>query len=78
MKNLFDRLDVLGEDVKQKYITNLAQCNDAQAVAFGYVDWILYDTDKPHNMGGGFVYAKSIEGNDFWYEQQMKFEVLQN
>jgi hypothetical protein len=27
MKNLFDRLDVLGEDVKQKYIANLTNCN---------------------------------------------------
>jgi hypothetical protein len=27
-------------------------------------------------MGGGFVYSKAPEGDDFWYSQQAKFELL--
>jgi hypothetical protein len=77
MKNLFDRLDVLGEDVKQKYITNLSRCNDARAVVLGYTEWMLYD-DEYRSFGGGFVFDRSPEGNDFWAEQQEKFDALQN
>ena len=69
MKNLFDRLDVLGEDVKQKYIANLTNCNPPEVAALGYAR-------KDHNMGGGFVYSKAPEGDDFWYSQQAKFELL--
>lgn len=77
MKNLFDRLDVLGEDVKQKYITNLTKCNDPNAVALGYTDWMLYD-DEYRSFGGGFVFDISPEGNDFWMEQEAKFKALQD
>jgi hypothetical protein len=76
MKNLFDRLDVLGEDVKQKYIANLTNCNPPEVAALGYAEWVLFDTRKDHNMGGGFVYSKAPEGDDFWYSQQAKFELL--
>jgi hypothetical protein len=75
MKNLFDRLDVLGEDVKQKYITNLTACNSPRAVALGYTEWMLYD-DEYRSFGGGFVFHKSVEGNDFWVEQEIKFNLL--
>lgn len=76
MKNLFDRLDVLGEDVKQKYIANLTNCNPAEVAALGYAEWVLYDLRKDHGMGGGFAYSKAPEGDDFWYSQQAKFEKL--
>jgi hypothetical protein len=46
MKNLFDRLDVLGEDVKQKYIANLTNCNPPEVAALGYAEWVLFDTKK--------------------------------
>jgi hypothetical protein len=78
MKNLFDRLDVLDKDVKQKYITNLTECNDPNAVVLGYTDWMLYNTDTERSFGGGFVYNRSAEGHEFWIEQQMKFNLLNN
>ena len=78
MKNLFDRLDVLDKDVKQKYITNLTECNDPNAVVLGYTDWMLYNTDTERSFGGGFVYDKSAEGHEFWMEQEAKFKALQD
>jgi hypothetical protein len=76
MKTLFDRLDVLGEDVKQKYITNLSECNNPNAVALGYTDWMLHNTHAVRSFGGGFVYSKSAEGHEFWMEQEKKFNNL--
>lgn len=77
MKNLFDRLDVLGEDVKQKYITNLTECNPEITVRdLGYADWMLYDMNEERGFSGGFVFNKSSEGDDFWYQQQIKFNLL--
>jgi hypothetical protein len=74
MQNLFDRLDVLGEDVKQKYITNLTKCNSPNAVALGYTDWMLYNTDAIRSFGGGFVYNETPEGHEFWMEQENIFK----
>ena len=76
IKSLFDRLDVLGEDVKQMYITNLTECNPPQMADLGYVDWMLYDTREERGFGGGFVFDKASEGDDFWYQQQKKFNLL--
>ena len=78
MKNLFDRLDVLGEDVKQKYIANLTTCNVPHMVELGYAEWMLFDTEKDHSMSGGFVYDNSPEGHDFWLAQQAQFDLLNN
>ena len=76
IKSLFDRLDVLGEDVKQKYINNLTECNDRMAIALGYTDWMLHDVEKERSFGGGFVYTKSSEGHEFWVEKQEMFNYL--
>ena len=76
IKSLFDRLDVLGEDVKQMYITNLTECNPPQMADLGYVDWMLYDTKEPRGFGGGFPFTNTDEGSSFWYEQQAKFNLL--
>ena len=76
IKSLFDRLDVLGEDVKQKYINNLTECNDRMAIALGYTEWMLHDVEAQRSFCGGFVYAKSSEGHEFWMAQQEMFNYL--
>ena len=76
IKSLFDRLDVLGEDVKQKYINNLTECNDPRAIALGYSEWMLHDITEKRGFITGCVYAKSSEGHEFWTEQQIKFNLL--